>query len=100
MWNQNKSLTSSADSNPYNIDYDALIKNINELNMIVGDGETKIEKTSSGARFKVLILYHCYAGSGTSSDIQTLYIILSALIILFVFVLVGCNFVCNNFNFN
>lgn len=53
VWDPNKSVTGSQNPNPYNIDFDTLIENINELNQIAGDGETKIEKTKLGARFKV-----------------------------------------------
>lgn len=47
------SASQPANDNPPKIDFDRVISNIKELNMIAGDGETKIEKTTSGARFKV-----------------------------------------------
>ena len=59
VWNQSKSITPGpGDDNPYNIDYDKLVENVKELNIIAGDGETKIEKTQSGARFKVCINFY------------------------------------------
>ncbi|XP_067942476.1 UBX domain-containing protein 11-like isoform X2 [Watersipora subatra] len=69
MWEPSASLADNdslqqppKSTNRYNIDFDKLIANIKELNMIAGDGETQIEKTKSGARFKIpdpvqLILY-------------------------------------------
>lgn len=67
MWNPEKSVPAvpeengstsltTEDNNPYEINYDGIIENIKELNVIAGDGETKIEKTTSGARFKVRIV--------------------------------------------
>lgn len=57
MWDPEKSVPgsiSASSRNPYNIDFDRIIENIKELNALAGEGETKIEKTKSGARFKVI----------------------------------------------
>ena len=36
------------------MNYDLIIRNVKELNIIAGEGESKIEKTKDGARLKVL----------------------------------------------
>lgn len=59
MWDPNSSRTNSRaqsnNSNPHNIDFDKILENIKELNVLAGEGETQIEKTKSGARFKVRV---------------------------------------------
>ena len=45
----------------FQVDYDLLLRNINELNVIAGEGVSKIEKTKDGARLKVrYLIFHSH----------------------------------------
>ncbi|XP_074659681.1 UBX domain-containing protein 11-like [Tubulanus polymorphus] len=54
--------TSLPQDDEFNVDYDLVIENIKDLNVLAGDGESKIQHTTDGARLKAtdpisLILY-------------------------------------------
>ncbi|KAH9496242.1 UBX domain-containing protein 11 [Bulinus truncatus] len=51
IWRQDVSLPSS--QAPFNIDFNLLIENIKDLNVLAGEGVAQIKKTADGARFTV-----------------------------------------------
>ncbi|XP_022101555.1 UBX domain-containing protein 11-like isoform X2 [Acanthaster planci] len=49
VWRPGASVVQS--EGPFHVDFDRIIKNIKELNIVAGDGEKRIRHTVSGARF-------------------------------------------------
>ena len=53
VWRQDTSLNRDDTTTSVQIDFDLLVENIQDLNVLAGDGTKPIRKTSDGARFEV-----------------------------------------------
>jgi hypothetical protein len=49
MWSPNSSLVAGQEA----VDFDTIIKNVKELNILAGEGSTEVAKTPKGAQLKV-----------------------------------------------
>ena len=56
VWRPQSSLADQS----FDIDYNLVIANINDLNVLAGDGTHKIQHTTDGARLKVVISYRTW----------------------------------------
>ena len=64
MWSPSNSLPVDRESS---IDFDLVIKNVKELNILAGEGSSEVTRTPQGAQLKVSVHSYISGGSGGGS---------------------------------
>lgn len=59
MWSPNNSLPVDRDSG---VDFDLIIKNVKQLNILTGEGSSEVTRTPKGAQLKVCV-HRCFSYS-------------------------------------
>ena len=57
VWSPSSSLASNLE---FSVDFDLIVANIKQLNILAGEGSSEISRTPKGAQLKVLMMFSVY----------------------------------------